>query len=102
MHIYIHYMVNIDCISRILKESTFPYGPVVLGPAGGAPCGVEVCLLHEDPETPEGPKVPAGVAVEQVVFVIHREVAATAVWWWKYRIDSIIGSIQYTGLTLMA
>ena len=38
-----------------------------------------MCLLHEDLETPEGPEIPAGVAVEQVVFVIHREVAEAAV-----------------------
>lgn len=62
---------------------------------GGAPCGVEVCLLHEDPEMPEGPKVPAGVAVEQVVFVIHREVASSAVWWREYSIDSLIGVLTY-------
>lgn len=43
------------------------------------PCRVEVCLLHEYLQTSEGTKVPAGVTVKQVVFLIHWEVAEMAV-----------------------
>lgn len=59
-----------------------------------APGGVEVCLLHEDPEMPEGPKVPVGVAVEQVVLAIHREMAETPILQGEYMIDGISGSLH--------
>ncbi len=39
------------------------------------PCRVEICLLHEYLQMSKGTKVPAGIAVEQVVFLIHWEVA---------------------------
>lgn len=44
------------------------------------PCGVKVCLFHEHLQMSEGTKVPAGVTIKQVVFLIHWEVTQMAVW----------------------
>lgn len=40
---------------------------------------VKVCLLHEYLQMSKGAKVPAGVAVKQVVFLINWKVAKMAV-----------------------
>lgn len=43
------------------------------------PSRVEVCLLYEYLQTSEGTKVPAGVTVKQMVFLINWEMAEMAV-----------------------
>lgn len=43
------------------------------------PRGVKVCLFHQYLQLPEITIVPAGVAVEQVVFLIDWEMAITTI-----------------------
>lgn len=43
------------------------------------PCWIEVGLLHEYLQTPKGTKVPAGVAIKQVILLVHWEVTPAAI-----------------------
>lgn len=62
---------------RGLRGEIAEQGRAAIGPI--VPCGVEVGLLYKRLQASEGTKVPAGVAVEQVILLIDWEVAETAV-----------------------
>lgn len=62
---------------RRLRGGIAEQGWAAIGPI--VPRGVEVGLLYKRLQASEGTKVPAGVAVEQVILLIDWEVAETAV-----------------------
>lgn len=43
------------------------------------PGGIQLCVFDEMPQTSEGTKVPSRVTAEQMIFLVHWEVAEVAV-----------------------